>query len=211
MKKIINVCFLVLIFLFITPVYAKECTDEDIEYLTALAEKIEISYEFVESEEGNHSFNLIAYNLDNRLYLHLPNGGDVWSNSSKTELGLFWDDKNFDIKVYGSEHSTCEDEELYIINVELPYYNEYSKTEECSKNKELDVCKEFYYTSDISEEEFKEIIKNHNEKPLVSNGNKLVIFIKEYWLYLLIGMLVILVPTITYVVIKNKKRVKIDI
>ena len=63
----------------------------------------------------------------------------------------------------------------------------------------------------LLKEEFKEIIKKHNEKPVVSDDNIIIGFIKEYWLYLLIGIVVILVPTITYIVIKNKRRVKIDI
>jgi len=211
MKKIINVCFLVLIFLFITPVYAKECTDEDIEYLTALAEKIEISYELIDSDDGTRDFLLKAYNLDNKFYFKMPNGMHLSIDKKELELGSFIEFNNIKIGVYGSEKSNCLDEEIRFITVNLPRFNDYSKTEECSKNKDLDVCKEFYDTSNISEEEFKEIIKKHNEKPVVSDDNIIIGFIKEYWLYLLIGIVVILVPTITYIVIKNKRRVKIDI
>lgn len=211
-KKVFAFVVLFLVtFIFCVPVKAEVCTEKEIENLEKLAEKIRISQEFQKSPEANHTFNITVYNISNKVYLRLPNGMDFLSEKSQAELGSFLDGTSFKIYVYASEKTNCSDEALRTLTVELPMYNDYSERDECKGNKNLDICKEWADTQDITEEEFLKKVKEQVRVLEPITQSTLLEIFNKYGLYILGFVIVAGIGITAYVVRKNKNKVKIDI
>lgn len=212
MKKYLITSFIaILLFLFVTPAFAAECTSDEIESLEALAEKIEISHEFKGKREGNYLFYLTAHNVSNKFYLEMPNGLDIYPTNTSEFLGSFYNDNKFEVVVHASDKTVCKDQLLLSIEVDLPKFNKYSEREECVDNKELNVCKEWADTSEITEERFKEIIAKEETITSPLEDPSLFDIITQNWKKILIGLILVALVLGIVKYIRNKKRIKIDI
>lgn len=194
------------------PVYADVCTDDEMETLEALADKVEISKEFSLSEVGRHGFDLNAYNLNNKLYIQMPNGLQVLTKQSQNYLGRFWQGQEFEVYIYASENSNCGDELLRTMKITLEKYNEYFSREECKTHQNLDICKQWTDTEKITEEEFLKLIKEANQKDNEDeNSNAIIELIKDNAIYifgavtLIIGLIIIVKKQ------RDKNRIKIEL
>lgn len=211
-KKIINVSFLmIMFFLLVTPVFAAECTYKELETLEILAKKIQISHEFKGEREGNYLFYVTAHNLSDKFYLELPNGMKLKTNKSSEFLGSFYNNNKFNILVYASDKSACQDEALLSIMVDLPRFNEYSTREECVNNKNLEVCKEWYDSSNITEERFKQLIEKNENRGQQSSDSNWFNNIIGNWKIISMGLLFIILIIVVINFVRNKRRIKIDI
>lgn len=212
LKKLLNLSFLVILFFFMIPsVFAAECTDDELGKLKELASKIKFSNEFQKSEEGNHSFNVKAYNLSNKVYLSLPNGTNFITDKSEDDLGNYLDGEKIYIEIYASENTVCDDELLITTTVELPIYNEYSERNECKTNKHLDVCKEWGNTKKITEEQFLQIIKQEQNNVPQNDDKTFAELLKHYSIYIIVVSIVLATFIVIYNILRNRNRKKIDI
>ena len=194
------------------PVYAAVCTDEEMDSLELLADRIKVSKEFTQSDEGRHGFELNAYNLSNKLYIQLPSGLQVLTNKTESYLGNFWQDQELELEIYASDNSNCGDELLRTIKVKLERFNEYSKREECKNYQNLDICKQWGDTSKVSEEDFLKLIKDADKtSEEVESSSTIIDFIKSNIIYIIGGVVFLITLIIILKVYKDKKRIKIDL
>lgn len=199
-------------FLCITCANAKECTTKEFRELKNLAKKIEFSYEFEDSVENldNSYFVLTGYNLNNKFYLVLDDTKTIEITSSKEILNFNFPRSKTNINVYASNKTNCEDELLNTVKIEFPAYNKYYTREECEDKKNLNVCKKWYNTSKISEEDFKKAItvnKIDEEKQTVLQS--ILYFVKKYGLYALGVIIIISIPVIIMYIVRKRKSIKI--
>lgn len=103
----------------------------------------------------------------------------------------------YKIVVYGSDKSACPNEVLKTLNYEVEPFNFYHKTQECEKYPEADVCKMYKDTSKLTLEDFRNEIEEYEEtinpKKKVSFLTKLMNFMVNYGVYVLIPFIVILI------------------
>ena len=216
MKQIKKIVF-VLLFLFglltLNNVYATECTDEDIETLKALAEKIEFSKKIIEGQdERGTAFSLVGHNLNSNLRLHFQNGLDFVSEKSEQSIMTYLDGNTININVYASEKHVCEDTFVTSLEIKLPVYNKYYNRPECKGKEAADICKEWYDADDVTEEQFLELVqKAAVTNPPIKNQNWFIKFITKYWMIIAGVVLVAAVSYATVLIVRKKKRVKIDI
>ena len=206
LKKLLNLSFLVILFFLMIPsVFAAECTYEELQELKELSNKIQSTETFVESIEKRHTFDVDFYNLNNKFYLLLPNGGYVHTDkSSKTRIGNFSQGTTLIVEVYASNKTNCKDELLNRIEIQLKKFNEFSKRDECQNREDLEICQKWKDTSDITEEEFLAKIHPNSEEPQDENYLQILL---DNWYFVVIGIVCVVI-----VIIASKKRkIKIDI
>lgn len=209
-KKIYKFIFLMLsIFFVITDVYADECSTQEYRELKQLANEINFSYEF---DSNTTVFKVNIYNFDKKFYIISSDLGYIEYKSNKQYIGNYIKGGTYKVNVYASNYSNCGGEKLTTLKFYIPTYNNYYTWEECNNNRELDICKKWYDTSDISEEEFKKEIQKHNENS--SNKDsfvKLVVsFLKNNYIYVLTFLGLSTLIVVIYIVVKNSRRKKID-
>ena len=206
MKKIFNIFgFLILFMIFsIINVYASECNTNEYKTLKALSKKIKVSYLF---DENNKVFNVNIYNLSDKFNVSLSNGMYMFgSNSPKRELGIFEPGSSFKISIYTSSKTGCPDEVYNTIKINIPYYNKYSEYKECDNNYTLDICKKWYNTAQLTEEQFKSEINDLESKKEESGFAKTIIsFITGNWMFIIPIAIIIILILIVVKVKKNKK------
>ena len=199
-------------FLSITSISAKECTTEEVRELKQLAEKIEISYEFQEETENlnNKYFLLTGHNLNKKIYFEIEENS-IFFNKSKEVIGLYDEGKKINIKMYASDKTNCVDEYLNKIEIELPYYNRYSENEKCLIYKNLDVCKKWYDTSKMTEQEFLDVIGEASKSQKKSVFFEMIAFIiKQYGIFMLGAVLLAISFILIYKKIKDSRKQKIE-
>lgn len=101
----------------------------------------------------------------------------------------------YEISVYGSSGSACPNELLKTFDYTLEPFNFHYKTEECEKYPEAPLCQMYKDTSDITDEEFKEVMQEYEEEILENmpptTFEKIFSAIKEYCLYVIIPFILI--------------------
>jgi len=207
----IAITFLVCVF-GIKNVYATECTKAEVATLKALAEKIEFSKKFINPNTDEKAFTLVGHNLNDNLILEFPNGLRFQASSSDEEIMAFLDGSDFTVDVYASEKHICESVKITTLNVRLNTYNKYYGRKECKGKESVDICKEWYDSENISEEEFLKLVKEAEvTNPPIKNTNWFIKFITKNWMIICGVVLVVGISYGTVSMIRRKKRVKIDI
>ena len=212
MKKKFNILGLLISFIFIstvsfigiTNVYASECNNDEYKELKTLSKKIEVNYLF---EPNNKVFNVYIYNLSNKFNISLSNGLYMFGSSSqKKELGVFQPGSNFKATVYSSNKTGCPEELFTTIKVSIPYYNKYSEYKECKTYYKENICKKWFNTSKISEEEFNKQIdilnKQNQEKGLLIT---ILDFVVNNWMFI-VPITIVIIILIIFIIKKIKKK-----
>lgn len=122
---------------------------------------------------------------------------------------LHFDSKTYNIKIYAGESTSCNGELLREISYKVPPYNKYVNTEYCNQNPDdEEICALDKDTSKITIKDFKEKTSIIEEKREFNNKSfiqKVWFYIKNYYLYVLIPLVIV---TMGYVimVIKYKRK-----
>ena len=175
-----------------------------------MANKIESTETFVDSKEARHSYRVEFYNLNNKFYITLPNGKNIYIDKESTiKLGSFGQGSTLIVSIYASSKTNCEGELLSKKYIELKKLNEYSKRAECKDRRDLNVCAEWEDTSDVTEEEFLKLVKQENK--VEEAENRYLNFFVDNWYVLVISGCVIFVAMFLIIKITNKRKNKIEL
>ena len=222
MKKIKYILFTFLILsLSILSVNA-ECTKEEINTLKQEANKIKVTYKHlgaVETEIGTDysKFRITVKNIDSDFKVYIPIYEIELEESNGTaeyELST----GNWTLEIYSEK---CE-ESVRSISFRLPTFNKYSLDPLCEgiDGKEFRLCDKYleyqvsYDTFKRKVEEYRaayEIKKDDNKNTEVHSSvkailNKILEFMINYQIYILIVLGVLLLILIIIIVIKKKKK-----
>ena len=192
-----------------------------------LAEKVEVKYildtEYVD-EEGNPKngmFKIEIRGLSEELKIRLLDKEEEWYylrdavDDVITINGVESGVKR--IGIYYREYVTL----LRTIRVNIPVYNYYSERMECQgiSGDELDVC-DPWYKYELNESTFLSKINKYNENQekinsekknenkVVSFFNEVIEFLMDYFIYIIVG--IILIVSITVFVIIRKKQYSLE-
>lgn len=208
MKRVFLVLsFLVLFtFLCVTNVSASECSLKELRELKTLAKKVQVTYEF---DEKNRVFNLNVYNVNSRVNL-VGSFFEYSTNGAGLPYGI--PGLNYSYSIVATNKTNCSGEELYVLKLKLPFYNEFSSYKQCMDYPEFDLCKKWYNSSEISEKDFgKKLLeyKKQNTKNKMGLLDYVYTFFIGNWRYFVIlgsGFAVGL-----YIVSKKSKKNKIEL
>ena len=235
-KVFILIVVLITILLFKTNVQA-ECTNDELRALRIEANNLQFEYELVENEElgvnpTKYYYKVKVSNVTKNLAIATDDGyyfySDVDRNGYLLIRNNYFPGSKNKIYIEASSSTNCNREELSTKTLSIPYYNEYSKRDECKGLEEYDICKQDIDVANITEEQFlkyiedakkdaqnkeekkekeeEQILEREENNNLVNfyNKNKKAIYIG------LVGMLcVIILVSIVIIKVKDKKKIKI--
>lgn len=199
--------FLVFILLLVfgnSIVYADSCDNQDIARLRTLASYVDVTYDYIESEDlysvtiNGITNELFAIDKDRMIEYQYYNEIDG-NISFKVEAG------NLSLDVYSNN---CDTRPLKSISLNLPKFNKYSKEYNCEKfaSYNLDFC-DPWYQGELNDGIFIDKMESYlYEEYLRENSTfDFISFIKENILYVVIGGLVLL-GIIILLIIKRRRR-----
>lgn len=220
MKKILYAIIFIACFTFrINNIYADEL-EKILEPYKKEAEKVTARYQLDENytdENGNKKngmFIIEINNLTENLKVKIDDGDFI--RYDKTDNGkLILNGVESGIKkiyIYSVKAPTF----LRTITVNIPKYNYYSEREECNgiSKEELDVCDK-WYKYELNETTFLKKINeykktqeenkdNNNQSKIQIIFNNIVNFLKSYFIYIIIFIVIVCSITI-YITIRKKK------
>lgn len=234
-KKIfILIVVFITILLFKTNVQA-ECTNDELRALRIEANNLQFQYELVENEESNSNsakyyYKIKVSNMTKDLAISTTNFYYTYNNVDRNGYLLFEDQyipgSSMELYIEASSSTKCNREDLGKKIINIPYYNEYSKRDECKGLEEYNICKQDANVANITEEQFlkyiedakkdaqtkeeekekEQILEKKESNSFINfyNKNKKIIFIS-----VAVIIFVIILVSIVIIRIKSKKKIKI--
>lgn len=205
MKKIV---FLILLFLCFSFNINALCYDEDlndwalrvqikkIEFNNKLPNELDDNKPLKETMDYAYILSLSEYRSDivmkatndydeNLEWKYIP-GHKVWGIPNYNAKGEI----NYEISIYGGKDSACPNELVKTFNYKIEPFNFYLKTEYCELYPEAPMCEMYKDTSDVTKEEFDNIMEEYekehgggNKKTFV---DKLLEYIYQYAVFILV-------------------------
>ena len=184
-------------------VNAEVCDAEDIEKVKAFANNLVPKYDYIGYSDN---WQLYVLNFDFGEYT----GRLSFSESNRQDASPVFNDLSIQsgkrsIDIF---YNACANYKVATINVDIPYFNEYSVRSECIGLEDtLDICNP-NYEGKVTSKSFDEKIAQY-EVENNQNEFNLFEFVKKYYFYF-IGVCVVLIIIIIYLVINHNKHYKLD-
>ena len=193
-KKLI--VLVIILFSFNLNLYAA-CDKEE---LIKEAEAVEVSATPQQSDEGDLYFLILVSKMKNNMALVVSEDDNntkityKYFNTNKGVLEIkndyIFKKINYTIKIYSLDNA-CKNMLLATKKVSTIKYNPYSKFDVCQGNELFDMCKPFYEGEIASKEVFNNALEEYLKEKNVNNWGKIFDVIKEYYLYVLIPILIV--------------------
>lgn len=212
MKRQIGLLLFAITFMFNLNYLQADCKDAQNDALKVKAKIVKINND----EELN--IRVDVTNLTENIYLTVVNNYNdnvrtfYYKDLNEDGAISFYTDWvfskiDYSIRVYSVDKS-CSNDYLNIVNVTTPAFNAFAKMQACLDNKDLEMCDPFYDSSEITHEEFVEKVNKEVEEVNKTFGDKVIDFIKSYYLYVLIPFVIIVGIYVTRIIILKKERGK---
>ncbi len=213
MRKVYWILLLLLLFPIrasaIHEVIDARCTTELKKSLREDAKNVAYRLTKVENKD-DVTYSLLFYNVTNDIYLEDGNG-----NKYGTKLENLKPGTSLMISIYASNKNYCNGYKAGSKLIKVPYYNKYSKSDLCKGYENYSLCKEDSNIT-MTQKEFEKAMsdyinslkpKQEEQKQQEEQTNKFdfIEFINDYWVYILIPLVVILI-TIGVVMLINKRK-----
>lgn len=227
MKKKINLLLLVLLFtLIFQPKLFAVCNDDELNNLAEdlnvfLVEDLEIVGKDKKVERERKYFYLLSFGETLRGMKDKVKV-EVTDSESNEKYSGYYDDffdsyvigsyihfepKTYNITVYGGEKSKCPNEKIKEFSHKVNAYNTYRDTEYCQAHLDEDICSIDYDSSELNHDDFGELI-NPTITPKPNFFQKIWNFVKSYWYFVVIPVVVISLFYIVIIFIYKKKGSK---
>ncbi|MBQ7141331.1 MAG: hypothetical protein IJO32_07515 [Bacilli bacterium] len=207
MRKNINLFIILLSFILFPNLVNAECSEQQIHELNKLVDNIQFKYEHT----GNNLFKVTLYNIPEYITGSSTMGGFNIPEISSNSIDGFIGGYNYKIGFYANEKNSCGVVVLKEKNIIIPTFNKYSEKEMCKDKKysEFEYCNEFV-DEEITDELFEQKLKEYENDNINKNSkkdNKFMLFLKNNYIYILSGLLLVslIIMLIIYLKKKNKK------
>ena len=220
MKEIKKILFTItLLVINSISVKAGICDKDNLDILKEHASKVSITYEMDNDYVNNNGekekgmYKIIIKGLEEYTSIRIKelNVNESYTEENKGDITLTNIESG--IKKINIYFDRC-DELLVTKTLNIPVFNKYSQREECINITDLDVCKE-NYKYQLNESTFLKKIKEYNEtkkqEQKDQKENRIAIlfsniieFLKNYYLYI-IGAILLIISITVYMLIKKKK------
>ena len=221
MKKFIYLIIMLLLFMFNGNDVKADC-DENIDELKVEAKKIEITYKlneeyYVNEEKVTGTFIIEIKNMPSTMFARIL-GPDIyiWYEEDNVIVKDGIEDGTKKIAIYSEKCGI----HLRTVSVKIPKYNKYSEREECIgiDTEELDVCDK-WYPYELNESTFQYKINKYIEKQQEKQEQQIekektkvmdtiIEFLKNYYIYIIMGIVTIVL--ITLLIVVRKKRYSLE-
>lgn len=141
-----------------------DCEYKELREINNLASYIRSNYEY---NESTGKFDITITNLTDKFYLIYENNDYQPSNGTVIISGLD-EGSRISLGVVASLNTECYGETPRMVYVNIPYLNQYYRSNLCSGHEELNVCSSRFLDYKLSESTFLKLIEEHEEDP----GNK---------------------------------------
>ncbi len=124
---------------------------------------------------------------------------------------IHYTSKKYFITVYGGEKSKCPGERIKNIVYTVPPYNDYRDSLYCEEHLQEDICAFDYDSSKINEDKYQEIIDQKEKDRELDNMTffqKTFYYIKSYWCFVVIPVVVISLFYLVVIFIYKKRGSK---
>lgn len=214
MKNLIKISLLVM--LLVPLKVSGACTVDDKMRYSSLATNITTSYEYKE-QNGNVSFDITIHNVHNDLVV-IDDSTKKRYESSNNGLNNFTinnlkDGYNYSFKVY-AKSGDCSYRLFNTLYVTTPKFNKYYNDPICEGASDYLLCQKWTEIGNMTYEEFKADVDEYKnpKKEIIedeeNNRNNWLYMIGDFWskyyLYILGGMIIVLVPAI--IIIKKREH-----
>lgn len=205
-NKYLKLLLLLLLLPFIS-VKADVCDEADITRIKEMSKNITANYQYLGdiNADGNYQLYEVNFNfagLDGDVYIkYLYDDKKLYNSSDK----LYVDSGKRDFIIYSSK---CADAKVGYITVNLPKFNIYSLTDGClSSEGNLEICDK-WYQGNLSLSKYNEIIDEYYDNlDKEFNDNKLLDFILENYLYIILFFSISILMVIFLIVRKRKRSI----
>ena len=214
MKNLIRISLLVM--LLVPLKVSGACTVDDKMRYSSLATNITTSYEYKE-QDGSVLFDITIHNVHRDLVVvddltkkRYESNNNGLNNFTITNLK---DGYNYSFKVY-AKSGDCSYRLFNTLYVTTPKFNKYYNDPICEGASDYLLCQKWTETGNITYEEFKTSVDEYKnpKKEIIEDeendkNNWLYIigdFWSKYYLYILGGMIIVLVPVI--IIIKRREH-----
>lgn len=220
MKEIKRILFAItLLVINSISVKAGICDEDNLDILKEHASKVSITYEMDNDYVNNNGekekgmYKIIVKGLEEYTSVRIKelNVNEPYTEENKGDITL----SNIEsgVKKISIYFDRCN-ELLITKTLNIPIYNKYSQREECIGITDLDVCKEDYRYQ-LNESTFQKKIKEYNETKKLEEQekkenktslffNNIIKFLKDYYLYIICAIVVVVSITI-YIVVRKKR------
>lgn len=204
--------WLLMILLVIFPFWnvdAEVCDAADVQRLKELSKNIVVDYQYLGdvNYDGNYQLYEVSFNFSGL-------DGDVYIREVSSEKRINGENEKVYVdsgtRYFNIYSSHCADIKINSITVELPKFNEYSLTDDCQNQaSNLEICDE-WYQGKINTSTYNKIIDEYYEElEEEQNSNDILELLKEYYLFVIIGVIVFIILIILFV-IRYRKRNRLD-
>ena len=213
MKNLIKISLLVM--LLVPLKVSGACTVDDKMRYSSLATNITTSYEYKE-QNGNVSFDITIHNVHNDLVV-VDNNNKRYESSNNGlnnfTINNLKDGYNYSFKVY-AKSGDCSYRLFNTLYVTTPKFNKYYNDPICEGASDYLLCQKWTEIGNMTYEEFKANVDEYKnpKKEIIedeeNNRNNWLYMIGDFWskyyLYILGGMIIVLVPAI--IIIKKREH-----
>lgn len=216
MKRIFLIIILILLFPNVVKAYSFGCDYNEKARLITIASNINVDIDYIE-KNGSVEFVVILNNLHPDLYIIDTSTNKEYRYNDKKEIRIsgYKDGQNVIYEVHSIKR-VCSDTLLLNKYATFLYYNKYYNDPLCEGLSDFYLCKKWvnndYSYSDFSKEVNKYLqSKEQNGKSDVNldEENWLMTFLKENYIYIIIGTLTIV--SLLGLFIKNKTKTKLKL
>lgn len=147
---------------------ATTCDNTRMQNLKKLAKEVDIGYELVKQVDYSYGYryNITIDNLVKELYVEYELyrvGYDITDNGSYVLKHVVEPRvRKAKVKIYVVD-GPCKGELLRTINIDFPYYNEFSEYDECHEYREAEICRKDKNTYDLTDDDFKKEIEKYKK------------------------------------------------
>ena len=193
------------------PGFAKaSCSTDRIAELSKMASNVNISYTYEIGNSGAE-FKITMNNLTPDIYL----GNDLYDKTYSGQ-GEVKDDfiylygQTITYTIYSNDNS-CKGEALSNKYVTLPYYNVFSRLDECKEHPKFTYCKQWQDTKGLTMDDFDKALAEYTKdgtNPNSKETNK-ASFFEKYKVYILSGAAaatIAIIALFTVIIVKRRKR-----
>lgn len=220
MKKVKYLLPLLLLFITINVKAIDKCTTEEMNRLKELANKIEIKTNFhiekIEEDKNAgrsdyldvfYTIDIINYDDDLRIFYKSLDDNKYELNIKDLNNIYFYENRKIQFQIYSYTKNLCTDELLRTISIDFPVYNRYYyyNKEKCQNNPEFEYCKEFYDSSNKTNDEIDKLYEESLNKNVAENG-PINAFTNNKIYFVIIPILVISIAVIYFIFRKKKKN-----
>lgn len=215
MKKLgILLIFIISFFSSTSYVAADICDNEHISQIEALAEQVDVKYEYIdnsklEKDEGESEYTVNTYSISvnlisDELYL---NDGFKDYHYSDSNNGIINLNLNSGTRQLTLHSRRCGGYKIKTMTLKLPKFNIYSYKQECEKLEKynLDVCDEWYQGT-LNDNLFYKEVNKYLENDNLNTIEKIINLFKNNYLIIIAGLIAIII-IITGIIMHRKRSV----